>query len=180
MSTRTIHTSSDTATRTRISAGRLGTQVFSPSESALGAGAGLEESAVRTYLAKVLPGVEALIARGRQKHIIDDDTIAFRVAEDESEVAHLRRDWEVAMAAMMHDLGRAFGSSGYPRSRAPYGAATKQFSDEEEREPSEDELEMVDWDVRIETPPPRRAERFAVTFREGSYRPPRIVDDPED
>jgi hypothetical protein len=41
-----------------------------------------------------------------------------------------------------------------------------------------EELETVDWDVQIEQLPPRRSEQILVRFVQGSYRPPRIVDDP--
>jgi hypothetical protein len=38
----------------------------------------------------------------------------------------------------------------------------------------------VDWDVRIETPPPRPAGHVVVRFQQGGQRQPRIVDDIED
>ena len=41
----------------------------------------------------------------------------------------------------------------------------------------DDEPDLVDCDLRIETPPPRHARRVVVTFQEGSYRP--LVDHPQ-
>ena len=41
-------------------------------------------------------------------------------------------------------------------------------------------METVDWDVQIEQLPPRPSEQVVATFVQGHYRPPRIVDDPED
>ncbi len=43
-----------------------------------------------------------------------------------------------------------------------------------------DENHDVDWDVRIEKPPLRPSEQVVVRFIQGSYRPPRIVEDPEE
>lgn len=50
----------------------------------------------------------------------------------------------------------------------------------EEVEDVEEEIETIDWDVKIEQLPPRHSEQVVVRFTQGSYRPPRIVDDPED
>lgn len=44
---------------------------------------------------------------------------------------------------------------------------------------TETELEVVDWDVQIEQLPPRPSQQIVVRFIQGSYRPPRIIDDPE-
>lgn len=40
-------------------------------------------------------------------------------------------------------------------------------------EPPED-----DWDLQIETPPPRHSEQVVVKFIPGAYRKPKIVEDP--
>ncbi len=45
---------------------------------------------------------------------------------------------------------------------------------------SEQECEMLDWDVCIETLPPRPSREVVLRFEAGSYRPPRTVIDPED
>jgi hypothetical protein len=57
-------------------------------------------------------------------------------------------------------------------------AETSSFGETEEEQ--EEDLETVDWDVRIETPPSRPFRRVLMDFQKGSYRRPRIVDDPED
>jgi len=46
--------------------------------------------------------------------------------------------------------------------------------------PDDDASDTLDWDVQIEQLPPRHSEQAVVTFIQGSYRPPRIVDDPEE
>lgn len=43
---------------------------------------------------------------------------------------------------------------------------------------TDDELETIDWDVKIEQLPPRRSEQVVVRFIQGSYRKPRIVTEP--
>ncbi len=40
--------------------------------------------------------------------------------------------------------------------------------------------ETVDWDVHIETPPPRPSQTLTVRFVQGDYRRPKISDDPQD
>jgi hypothetical protein len=40
--------------------------------------------------------------------------------------------------------------------------------------------ETVDWELRIEDLPPRPAQTKLVKFERGSYRAPRIVDNPEE
>jgi len=186
MSAQVFQTYSDTATRTRALAGRLGTQLLQEDEWALeatgfSAGTGPEGSSVRTYLAKVLPGIEALGAERRLQSTVEADTIVFCIAETEAAVARPSGDWAVALASIMQDLSHAaWPSPGHSWSRLPYGAETEEPTGEETSESPEEELETVDWDVRIETPPPRRAQRVVVTFRQGSYRPPRFADDPED
>lgn len=40
--------------------------------------------------------------------------------------------------------------------------------------------DVIDWDVRIETPPPRLSRTMAVRFVDGGRRLPRISEDLED
>lgn len=42
------------------------------------------------------------------------------------------------------------------------------------------DIETVDWDVQIEQLPPRCSEQVVIGFVQGSYRPPCIIDNPED
>ena len=42
-----------------------------------------------------------------------------------------------------------------------------------------DDLETVDWDVKIEQLPPRPSRQIVVKFIQGSYRPPCINKDPD-
>lgn len=39
----------------------------------------------------------------------------------------------------------------------------------------QEEIETIDWDVKIEQLPPRCSEQVVVTFIQGSYRTPRIA-----
>lgn len=41
------------------------------------------------------------------------------------------------------------------------------------------EPETVEWDVQMESPPPRPSRTVVVKFEKVPCRPPRIVDDPE-
>ncbi len=44
----------------------------------------------------------------------------------------------------------------------------------------EGSVETVDWEMRIEELPPRPFQMVRLRFERGSYRPPRIVDNPEE
>ena len=45
--------------------------------------------------------------------------------------------------------------------------------------PLSEELESVDWELQIESPPPRPSRMVMVKFEKGSCRPPRIVANPD-
>jgi hypothetical protein len=184
-----IQTHRNTATGTRSPAGRLGTQLYEQGESARGitgfsAGADLDPSPVGTYLINALPGIDALIDHQRQQRFFEGGTSEALVIDVEYDVAQLlggRSGAPAAFAALLYDLARVPWSSHEYALVPPIRRSPEMESlDQKGTERSEEELEMVDWDVRIETPPPRRGERVIITFREGSYRLPRIVYDPED
>jgi hypothetical protein len=42
------------------------------------------------------------------------------------------------------------------------------------------EQALIDWDVKIDVPPPRPTEIVALHFVNGGKRPIRIMDDPQD
>jgi hypothetical protein len=155
----TIKTRSSTATETRTLASRFGSRLFEPGESAgrvtgFSVGIGADPSVGPVYLVDSLSGIIALIDYRRQQHPLESDTAEARELDVESEVREFLGDQWRAVASIV--------------------------SDQEGAEWPEEEFEMVDWDVRIETPPPRPSRRVVVKFQKGSYRPPRIIDDPED
>ncbi len=61
-----------------------------------------------------------------------------------------------------------------------YAPMTGTRFDETESASHEEELDTVDWDVHVETPPRRRSQRVRVRFKKGSRRLPRIPDNLED
>ncbi|MFH1921743.1 MAG: hypothetical protein ABIP48_17910 [Planctomycetota bacterium] len=144
-------------------------------------GSGPELSPVRTYQMHVLPWIDAFI--GLQRRHSEGDLAEIFEVDVENDVADRFADWSRGVAALLsaQDLARLSWSS-RPPSWCHFGGGSTglQLSDQDAAEWPEEELETVDWDVRIETLPPRRAQRVVVTFREGAYRVPRIVDDPED
>lgn len=46
--------------------------------------------------------------------------------------------------------------------------------------PLSEGLESVDWELQIESPPPRPSRTIMVKFEKGPCRPPRIVTNPEE
>jgi len=124
---------------------------------------------------------EALVDRRRQYHFLED-VIGLEI---EAEVTKLLGDWWRAIGGVVsaHDFGhvaeRFTSASLFSSSSSPTSTAAP-LPRETATEPSEEELEMLDWDFRIETPPPCRSEWITVEFVKGSCRAPRIVDDPED
>ncbi|MHC4402295.1 MAG: hypothetical protein ACYTG0_21735 [Planctomycetota bacterium] len=174
-----IQTSSNTATGTRGFADRLGTRFFEWGESGratgFSEGSGLDPSPVPVYLVQIMPGIRALI-----DHSAKADTAGMiLVDEAESDVAHLLSGEPLSVGALLHDLGHLpVRFDQVVALLHDLGHLPRLYRERTGR--SEEELETIDWDVRITAPPPRRADRIVVTFREGSHRPPRIVDDPED
>jgi hypothetical protein len=41
-------------------------------------------------------------------------------------------------------------------------------------------IETVDWELQVENLPPRSGQTVLIKFEQGSYRPPRIADNPEE
>ena len=182
-----ILTRSSTATGTRSFANRLGTHLVGRAESVGETTRSApplerEPTPVGHYLtAEALPGINALIDHCRKQQAAEIDTTEFPLVGAETGVVYLRDDRLLFFDALLQGLGQVPQhwrdlSSGHPIE----WPIEMQFSDQEATESLEADIEIVDWDIRIETPPPRPSQHVVVRFQEGSYRLPRIVDDPED
>jgi hypothetical protein len=183
MSMPTIETRRNTASETRYSPRRFGLDVFEcgkpgnrPARSLTGYGSGV--SRLPDYFDKALPGFHALIAS--RTHDPSDaieraavgKELTFWVAQLSASIAELTAtqrcdrtvdDWHwLSSGQTFHQASQAEGEM------------------DETLAVSEQEHEMVDWDVCIETLPPRPSRQVVLGFEPGSYRPPRIVIDPED
>ena len=184
----TIKTRCNTASGTRAYTNRLGTRASGQGGSAsrftrFPSGGGAEPSPVPVYLVDTLTGVKALIKHRRQQYAKELAATLECEVEVESQLTQRFADWRTALEALAsaHDLAHAAQTSGQswwtysfpesiPDELVPDGGT----------ENAREELETINWDVKIEQLPPRRSEQVVVKFIQGSYRPPRIIDNPED
>lgn len=184
MSSAIIETRSSTDTGTRAVANRPGSRPFALGESSGRTPAFLTGMNVSFSPAQDYPLIarcaKALIDRRRQYHFLDD--VGFEI---KAEITKLLDDWWRGIGGVVsaHDFGHVaerFPSASFFFSSASPTSTAAPLPRQTATEPPEEAPETIDWDVRIETVAPRRSEWIAAEFVEGSYRKPRIVDDPED
>lgn len=183
MSMATIETRRNTASETRYSPERFGLDVFERGKpgnrlarSRTSYGSGI--SRLPDYFDKALPGFHALIA-SRTHDPSDASERAAAGGELTSWVAQLSTTIAELTAAqrcdrIVDDWHWLSSSEMFDQAFQPEGEMDENLA------VSEQEHEMVDWDVCIETLPPRPSCQVVLRFEAGAYRPPRIVIDPED
>ena len=180
MSDATIQARSSSATETRGFANERALQLCETGEST-GRDAdfpvGVDPSGCVT---KSVSGIGAFIDHCRREHRREDNTADVGASRMETSAVDLFDAWG-RTSAPLDDLCRpSWPSYCFTRSPSVSLPAGDRSAKERAAGRREEEIEVVDWDARIETPPPRKSRRIVVTFREGSYRRPRIVDDLED
>ena len=176
----TIGTHSSTATGTRAYANRFGSQFWGhegPASRFTGfpSGTSAEPSTLRLFVVDALPGFEILAKHLRQQEHFA--TLETKV-HVEGDLTQRFADWWTALEPLVaaHTLAHAAPTSGLPWCTYSF---PKRILDELVPDKGE-ELETVDWNVQIDQLPPRRSKQVVVRFARGSYRPPHIIDDPED
>lgn len=168
----------NTATGTKISTNRLGARALGRGElghraTALSRGI-LDDLAVGYTYPAAVQGVQAYIDHRRHHLLSDLGTVVARETEVVANVTDFVRVFRLATGSMhAYELTPA-------SSWSVHWQTGTELPHREVIESSEQELETIDWDVRIETPPARDSVWITVEFVEGSYRSPRIVDDLED
>ena len=171
MSKVAVQALSYTPTGTPAPVNRLATRLSGWGQSALpvtchGASAAVEPSSLQTYVKDVVQGVAALIDYRRRQHIGEEETDDVRVVRCSPNLAALESsafvpaplqvriafpDLAGVLAAMMCEVEipphypYALVSGDPPYSPAMRGSAEGTVSEQRE-----EELETVDWDVRIE------------------------------
>jgi len=188
MTVATIQTQCNTATGTRVNVNRLGMgglgQGRPPSRlTRLPSATGAEPSPVPVYIRDALMGFEALCRHRRQEYANELVATVASEIEVESELTQQLADWQTALEALVSARIRAHSARAFSQSWWTYSlpkSVPDEIASDEGTKNTLHEPEMVDWDVRIEQLPPRRSEQVVVRFTQGSYRSPRIIDDPED
>lgn len=178
----------NTATETRAFARGLGTlypEKRLPEVVVADAVSGAHPQTLVFLNCLLLPGIDAVVQRGCHHWpcVSDtDETCVAEVAEWVTRLAYNKlpdaRRWRLAYSS-----GQGVGDWWGRFSADPMYLSPPVGDESSARNlpgPTSEEAELIDWDVRIETPPPRPSQYVVVRFEKGSYRLPRVDDDPED
>lgn len=189
MTNRTIQTHRNTATNTR----RFQDKPRSPqgnwkrsSNRITGSSseADMEMPLIPYWLGSFLPGVSALLEHHRRQPATSSWGFEEQGTPLESAMVHLLMGDRTASAVelpchvvdVLSTISSSRSSDVFPES----ALTQPDLDNRKDDDAGNEEIEMIDWDVRIEPLPARPSEQIQIRFIQGGYRAPRIIDDPED
>lgn len=185
MVTPTIEMPRNSATGTRTSKSRFRSPLFESEETAnrlsdYPCGSSQEPSGIPSMLEGSLFGMSSWIEHQGKQSATDDSTTERNTSALASGLARIMR----LASPIVHSSSAVYAIVSTPslrdRSFIDHYMQQDQPVADVETDKIEEDLEIIDWDVHIDQLPPRHSETVVVKFTEGSYRPPRIVDNPED
>jgi len=190
MSTSAIRIRKSTATETKGSGSRLLAQLSEPGESlgevtASWMGTTGRAAELCLSLMDYLESIGLLIRHRRQEPLSVLRDVGAQVYDIETEGLQVGPAWFEDYLEVVRAFRRAYIPENFvsvlisPSSFAALSTAAG-FPCQTDVERPEGELDTLDGDFRIQTSPSCRSEWITVEFVEGSYRAPRIIDDPED
>lgn len=131
---------------------------------------GLRSSSTRLYTDRVLEGVQALIKYREQSRMVVIDYWEEEPLDIARTIIQLLKSPSSQVGCIPTRDRQSF------QEEASGTGLSYNFPEV----PLGQWLETVDWELKIEPPPPRSSRTVMVKFEKGSYRPPRIVGDPEE